>query len=77
MVSSDVRTSTIFSTGQYCIYKKGSCPDGLNDGFVYWDDDDNEKKTRIVKVGHFQMVSTTGIQKSSFVVGLMQTKTSL
>ena len=43
MVSSDVRTSTIFSTGQYCIYKKGSCPDGLNDGFVYWDDDDKEK----------------------------------
>ena len=35
------------------------------------------KTTRIVEVGHFQMVSTTRIQKSSFVVGLMETKTSL
>ena len=26
-----------------CIYKKGSCPDGLNDGFVYWDDDDKRE----------------------------------
>ena len=31
--------ATILSTGQYCIYKKGPCPKGLNDGFVYWDDD--------------------------------------
>ncbi|XP_015757085.1 PREDICTED: cubilin-like [Acropora digitifera] len=34
----------IWPSGQYCIYKKGSCPDGLNDGFVYWDDDDNDNK---------------------------------
>ncbi|XP_015754342.1 PREDICTED: uncharacterized protein LOC107333990 isoform X2 [Acropora digitifera] len=33
----------IWPSGQYCIYKKGSCPDGLNDGFVYWDDDDKDK----------------------------------
>ena len=26
------------STGQYCIYKKGSCPQGLEEGYVYWDD---------------------------------------
>ncbi|XP_015773687.1 PREDICTED: uncharacterized protein LOC107351897, partial [Acropora digitifera] len=26
--------------GQYCIYKKGSGPECLNGGFVYWDDDD-------------------------------------
>ncbi|XP_067028775.1 CUB and sushi domain-containing protein 3-like isoform X3 [Acropora muricata] len=34
----------IWPSGQYCIYKKGSCPHGLNDGFVYWDDDDNNNK---------------------------------
>lgn len=26
--------------GQYCIYKKGSCPMGLTPGYVHWDDDD-------------------------------------
>ena len=31
--------ATILSTGQYCIFKKGPCPKGLNDGFAYWDDD--------------------------------------
>ena len=35
----DVRTRAILSTGQYCIYKKERCPEGLNYGFVYWDDD--------------------------------------
>lgn len=29
------------STGQYCIYKKMSCPQGLEEGYVYWDDDDS------------------------------------
>jgi len=29
------------STGQYCIYKKGVCPEGLAKGGVYWDDDDS------------------------------------
>ncbi|XP_044163813.1 uncharacterized protein LOC122948184, partial [Acropora millepora] len=33
----------MWPSGQYCIYKRGNCPDGLNDGFVYWDDDDNRK----------------------------------
>ncbi|XP_044170591.1 uncharacterized protein LOC122954610 isoform X3 [Acropora millepora] len=38
---------TIWPSGQYCIYKKGSCPDGLNNGFVYWDDDKfGNKNTR-------------------------------
>ena len=31
--------ATNLSTGQYCIYKKGRCPNGLSNGFVYWDDD--------------------------------------
>jgi len=30
----------LFSTGRYCIYKKGRCPTGLTQGYVYWDDDD-------------------------------------
>lgn len=30
------------STGQYCIYKKMSCPQGLDVGYVYWDDDNSE-----------------------------------
>ena len=36
----------ILSTGQYCIYKKGICPDGFNDGFVYWDDNNFLNKNR-------------------------------
>ena len=24
--------------GQYCIYKKGSCPAGFKNGWLYWDD---------------------------------------
>ncbi|KAJ7370799.1 hypothetical protein OS493_029789 [Desmophyllum pertusum] len=27
--------------GQYCIYKKGKCATGLDFGYVYWDDEDN------------------------------------
>ncbi|XP_028403635.1 cubilin-like isoform X2 [Dendronephthya gigantea] len=27
--------------GSYCIYKKGSsCPEGMDDGWIYWDDED-------------------------------------
>lgn len=27
--------------GEYCVYKRGSqCPSGLEEGYVYWDDDD-------------------------------------
>ena len=29
----------LFSIGQYCIYKKGTCPAGLIEGYVFWDDD--------------------------------------
>jgi len=29
-----------FSSGQYCICKRGRCPAGLTTGFVNWDDDD-------------------------------------
>ena len=31
---------TDFSTGQYCIYKYQTCPDGLTEGFILWDDHD-------------------------------------
>ena len=27
-------------SGKYCIYKKGVCPLGLGEGFLYWDDED-------------------------------------
>jgi len=27
--------------GQYCIYKKGNCPQGFRDGYIYWDDEDD------------------------------------
>ncbi|XP_067028762.1 uncharacterized protein [Acropora muricata] len=30
---------TAWPLGQYCIYKKGDCPEDLNYGFVHWDDD--------------------------------------
>ena len=32
--------NSLSTTGQYCIYKKGNCPEHLSYGFVYWDDDD-------------------------------------
>lgn len=30
--------------GSYCIAKKESCPEGLNEGFVHWDDEDSGNK---------------------------------
>ena len=31
--------------GKYCIYKKGSsCPTGLDEGFVIWDDENKDNK---------------------------------
>lgn len=30
--------------GQYCIYKKGTCPVGLSEGFIQWDDEDTSNK---------------------------------
>ncbi|XP_071507091.1 uncharacterized protein [Diadema antillarum] len=34
-----------FQEGQYCVAKKGaSCPAGLSEGFVYWDDEDTANK---------------------------------
>ena len=32
---------TCFFPGKYCIYKKGACPQGMSQGHVKWDDDDN------------------------------------
>ena len=32
------------SAGKYCIYKWKECPAGLTQGFVKWDDDDDDNK---------------------------------
>ena len=29
----------MFNSGQYCIFKKGSCPKGLTEGYIHWDDE--------------------------------------
>ncbi|XP_071492860.1 uncharacterized protein [Diadema antillarum] len=37
----------IWQPGSYCIYKRGSCPSGFTDGYLYWDDeDDNNANSR-------------------------------
>ena len=28
--------------GHYCIYKKGTCPSGFKEGWVHWDDEDDD-----------------------------------
>ena len=33
---------TLFSLGQYCIFKKGDCPKGLKKGYVFWDDENGK-----------------------------------
>ena len=33
---------TLFSLGQYCIFKKGDCPKGLKKGSVFWDDENGK-----------------------------------
>ncbi|XP_067027270.1 uncharacterized protein [Acropora muricata] len=38
-VTAKDQNRTTWPSGQYCIYKKERCPEGLNYGFVYWDDD--------------------------------------
>ena len=35
-----IKSKLLFSTGRYCIYKKGRCPTGLTQGYVHWDDED-------------------------------------
>lgn len=32
----------LFYLGQYCIYKKGDCPKGLEEGYVFWHDEDDK-----------------------------------
>ncbi|ELU18815.1 hypothetical protein CAPTEDRAFT_180131 [Capitella teleta] len=29
----------VFTKGQYCLFKKGECPAGFKEGWIYWDDD--------------------------------------
>lgn len=36
--------TTEWPKGKYCIFKKGDCPKGLDEGFVYWDDEDNKNQ---------------------------------
>ncbi|KAJ8023274.1 hypothetical protein HOLleu_35640 [Holothuria leucospilota] len=37
-----------FPSGRYCVYKKGPCPDGLEEGSIHWDDENtlNQNKNR-------------------------------
>jgi len=32
-------TCFLFNSGQYCIYKKGNCPKGLEEGYIHWHDE--------------------------------------
>ena len=41
-----VYTCYCLFAGKYCIFKKGDCPKGLDDGFVYWDDEDNKNRNK-------------------------------
>ena len=43
---------SVFSTGQYCIYKYGKCPNGLTKGFVLWDDDDENEDSKRSKTNN-------------------------
>lgn len=36
--------NVFFSAGQYCIYKKRTCPPDLESGYVYWDDEDFDNR---------------------------------
>ncbi|XP_070568158.1 uncharacterized protein [Ptychodera flava] len=29
-----------WTSGEYCIFKKGNCPSGFSSGWIYWDDED-------------------------------------
>ena len=31
-----------FLWGQYCIYKKGNCPEGLSEGYIFFDDENHK-----------------------------------
>ena len=37
----------ILFIGQYCIYKKGDCPEELSEGFIFLDDEDNNNQNSI------------------------------
>ena len=40
------RNRTQWPAGEYCIYQKGSyCPDGLQSGYILWDDEDGVSGT--------------------------------
>ena len=34
--------SALFSLGRYCIFKKGDCPKGFKEGYVFWDDENDK-----------------------------------
>lgn len=34
--------TTPWPRGQYCIFKKGDCPKGFREGYVFWDDENNK-----------------------------------
>ncbi|XP_078616292.1 uncharacterized protein LOC144884710 [Branchiostoma floridae x Branchiostoma japonicum] len=34
-------------SGSYCIFKKGGCPSGFQNGEVFWDDEDDDNRNRV------------------------------
>lgn len=62
----------IFSAGQYCIYRKGICPLGLESGYVYWNDEDYRNNNK--KMAHFLMANITRIPRFTFAVRGVETK---
>ena len=35
-------SSLVTYSGQYCIFKKGNCPKGFQEGYIFWDDENNK-----------------------------------
>ena len=36
----------VIHSGSYCIFKKGNCPKGFQEGYVFWDDENNKNINR-------------------------------
>ncbi|XP_078363220.1 uncharacterized protein LOC144647310 [Oculina patagonica] len=42
-----VENEGMWPKGQYCIYKKGDCPKLLNEGLIFWDDEDSNNQNTV------------------------------
>ena len=47
--SDSVQVPNLFDliAGQYCIYKKGVCPKGLSEGYLFFDDENHKNQNRM------------------------------